>query len=102
MATEEKKITFTYSYIYIFIYMQFKQLDIKPQGSWISRTVNSPRFKTTITAILVGATISFLFFYFTEGRLMESMPGTDILKSLAIGGFFGFFITNSPCARGRC
>jgi RsiW-degrading membrane proteinase PrsW (M82 family) len=82
--------------------MQFKQLDLKPQGSWISRTVNSPRFKTTLTAILVGATISFLFFYFTEGRLMESIPGKDIVKSLLIGAFFGFFITNSPCARGRC
>jgi len=82
--------------------MQFKQLDIKPQGSWINRTVNSPRFKTTLTAILVGATISFLFFYFTEGRNMESIPGKDIVKSLLIGGFFGFFITNSPCARGRC
>ena len=82
--------------------MQFKQLDLKSQGSWISRTVNSPRFKTTLTAILVGATISFLFFYITEGRLMESIPGKDIVKSLLIGGFFGFFITNSPCARGRC
>ncbi len=102
MAAEEKNITFTYSIIYIFVYMQFKQLDLKPQGSWVNRTVNAPRFKTTLTAILVGATISFLFFYFTEGRLMESMPGKDIFKSLGIGGFFGFFITNSPCARGRC
>ena len=46
--------------------------------------------------------LGFLFFYFTEGRLMESIPGKEIVKSLLIGGFFGFFITNSPCARGRC
>jgi RsiW-degrading membrane proteinase PrsW (M82 family) len=102
MTMKKKKITFTHPYIYIITYMQFKQLDLKPQGSRVSRTVNSPRFKTTLTAILVGATISFLFFYFTEGRLMESIPGKDIVKSLLIGGFFGFFITNSPCARGRC
>lgn len=82
--------------------MQFKQLDLKPQGSWITRTINSPRFKTTITAILVGAVVGFLFFYITEGRQMQSMPGGDILKSIFIGGFFGFFITNSPCAKGRC
>jgi RsiW-degrading membrane proteinase PrsW (M82 family) len=82
--------------------MQFKQLDIKPQGSWLTRTLNSPRFKTTMIAILTGAVLGFLFFYFTEGRLMESMPGKEIAKSLLIGGFFGFFITNSPCARGRC
>lgn len=82
--------------------MEFKQLDIKPQGSWISRTVQSPRFKTTLTAILIGAIFGFLFFYLTEGRLMESIPAGEIVKSLLIGGFFGFFITNSPCARGRC
>ena len=102
MVMEGKKITFVHLYIYIFTYMQFKQLDIKPQGSWMIRTVNSRRFKTTVTAILVGAVIGFLFFYLTEGRLMESIPGKEIVKSLLIGGFFGFFITNSPCARGRC
>ena len=102
MTTKEKKITFTYLFIYIFTCMQFKQLDLKPQGSWLTRTVNSPRFKTTLTAILIGAIIGFLFFYFTEGRLMESIPAKEIVKSLLIGGFFGFFITNSPCARGRC
>ncbi len=82
--------------------MQFKQLDLKPQGSWITRTIHSPRFKTTLTAVAAGAVLGFLFFYFTEGRLMESIPGKEVLKSLLIGGFFGFFITNSPCARGRC
>jgi RsiW-degrading membrane proteinase PrsW (M82 family) len=74
----------------------------KPSPSWAKRIINAPRFKTTIIAILVGAAIGFAFFYLTEGRLMESMPANDIIKSLLIGGFFGFFITNSPCARGRC
>lgn len=87
--------------------MQFKQLDIKPldikpKGNWFTRTINSPRFRTSLTAIIIGAIFGFLFFYFSEGRLMESIPGKEIVKSLLIGGFFGFFITNSPCARGRC
>ncbi|MDF1574792.1 MAG: hypothetical protein P1P86_06325 [Bacteroidales bacterium] len=82
--------------------MQFKQLDLKPQGSRLTRTIHSPRIKTTAIAIIVGAVLGFLFFYFTEGRLMESIPAKEIVKSLLIGGFFGFFITNSPCARGRC
>jgi hypothetical protein len=82
--------------------MQFKQLDIKPRGNRFTRTLRSPRFKTTLTAMAVGALLGFIFFYFTEGRLMESIPGNEIGKSLLIGAFFGFFITNSPCARGRC
>jgi len=68
----------------------------------MSRTMSSPRFKSTLTAIVVGAVIGFLFFYFSEGKAMESMPAWDVVKSLLVGGFFGFFITNSPCARGRC
>lgn len=82
--------------------MQFKQLNIKPQGSRVSRTLNSSRFRTTVIAILAGAAIGFLFFYFTEGRQMAHIPGKEIIKSMLIGGFLGFFITNSPCTRGRC
>ncbi len=82
--------------------MQFKPLDLKPQGSWVTRHINSSRLRKTLIAIAVGAVAGFLFFYATEGRLMESMPSGDIIKSLLVGGFFGFFITNSPCARGRC
>ena len=82
--------------------MQFKQLEIKPEGTRIKRIINATRFKRTVIAILTGAAIGFGFFYFTEGRLMESIPSNEIIKSLLIGGFFGFFITNSPCARGRC
>ena len=97
-----KKITFTYLFIYIYTYMEFKQLDLKPQGSWIRRTISAPRFKTTAIAIVVGAVLGFLFYFITEGRLMESMPANEVIKSLLVGGFFGLFITNSPCARGRC
>ena len=73
--------------------MHFKQLELKKDGNWLKRTMK---------AILIGAAIGFTFFYLTEGRLMDSIPTREILKSLAIGGFFGFFLTNSPCARGRC
>ena len=94
-------IFYTFTHLYIYIH-EFKPLEIKPQGSWLKRTLSSAHFKRTLIAIGVGSVLGFAFFYFTEGRLMESIPGTDILKSLAVGGFFGFFMTNSPCARGRC
>ena len=82
--------------------MHFKQLELKKDGHWLKRTINTSHFKRTMKAILIGAAIGFTFFYLTEGRLMDSIPTREILKSLAIGGFFGFFLTNSPCARGRC
>lgn len=82
--------------------MQFKELEIKPQGSKIRRLLRHPHIKRSLLAILVGAIIGFGLFYMTEGRAMESIPANDIIKSILIGGFFGFFVTNSPCARGRC
>lgn len=82
--------------------MQFKELELKPQGSWLKRTLRSAHFKKTMIAVFAGAAIGFAFYYFTEGRLMETIPGNEILKSIAIGAFFGLFVTNSPCARGRC
>jgi len=82
--------------------MQFKKLELTPQGNPIQRLIKAPHFRRTSRAILIGAAAGFTFFYITEGRLMESMPAGDILKSLAVGAFFGFFLTNSPCARGRC
>jgi hypothetical protein len=82
--------------------MQFKELELKSRGSWLKRTLTSPHIKKSLLAIGLGAVIGFTLYYLTEGRLMESMPGNEILKSLLIGGFFGFFYTNSPCARGRC
>lgn len=91
-----------YLHIYIFTYMQFEELDLKPQGSRMKRTLQSAHFRKTLIAMIVGALAGFLFFYFTEGRLMLTMPGPEILKSLGIGAFFGLFLTNSPCARGRC
>jgi len=82
--------------------MEFKELDIKPKGSRLNRIWRTHHSKRTIIAVAAGATIGFAIFYFSEGRLMDSMAGGDILKSILIGGFFGFFFTNSPCARGRC
>lgn len=82
--------------------MQFKQLELKQEGSWFKRQLQSSHTRRSLKAIGIGALIGFLFFYMTEGRLMESMPAWDVAKSFLVGGFFGFFITNSPCARGRC
>lgn len=82
--------------------MKFKELELEKEGSWLKRSVRSKQFRRTVRAVLIGAVAGFLYFYFTEGLHMDPLPAGDILKSIAIGGFFGFFITNSPCARGRC
>lgn len=81
---------------------EFKQLNIKPEGSWIRRNLLTTHAKKSALYILIGAIAGLGYFYFTEGKHMVDIMAGDILKSMLIGGFFGFFITNSPCARGRC
>ena len=81
--------------------MEFKKLELEDEkGS--STGVLKPQLRKTLIAVLIGAVIGFMYFYLSEGRNYEVIELGDILKSAGIGAFFGFFVTNSPCARGRC
>lgn len=82
--------------------MEFKKLEIKPEGSWLKRTLASKHFRKTMLYILIGVVGGFFYYYFTEGHKLEILSLGEMGKSMLFGGFFGFFITNSPCARGRC
>ncbi|MBN1116551.1 MAG: hypothetical protein JXA77_05085 [Bacteroidales bacterium] len=82
--------------------MEFKKLEIEPESNWIKRAIKTPHIRKTLVYILIGAVAGFGYFYLTEGQHMDELSGRLVLKSMLIGGFFGFFITNSPCARGRC
>ena len=82
--------------------MEFKKLEIEDNRGWVEKVLKSRHTRRTLTAIIIGAIAGFGYFYLTEGRNYEIIELSDILKSAGIGAFFGFFITNSPCARGRC
>jgi hypothetical protein len=82
--------------------LQFKQLDIKPEGNWIQRNLLTPHAKKTMVAILIGAVAALVVTLVTDEKAIAELSTGDIFQSIFVGGFFGFFITNSPCARGRC
>lgn len=82
--------------------MKFKQLEIKPESNWFKRTIRSQHTRKSIIYSTIGAIAGFLFFFFTEGKHLEVITSGAFLKSTLIGGFVGFFITNSPCARNKC
>lgn len=78
----------------------FKELQLGEERNLWRRLIKSAHVKKTIRYVLVGAVISLVFHYLIyDGSIFGA---GDILKSIGIGAFFGFFITNSPCARGRC
>ncbi len=82
--------------------MEFKKLELKPQGSWLKRTFKSEQTKKTWLFVAIGLVAGVLFFYVTEGHKINGLKVSDFAQSAFIGAFIGFFITNSPCARGRC
>jgi len=82
--------------------MIFKKLEVETKGNWIQRKLSNPHFRKSLIYELIGAVLGFVFFYFTDGMHMDKIPSKDIFQSIGLGAFFGFFITNSPCARGKC
>ncbi|MCE4563218.1 hypothetical protein INQ51_02745 [Maribellus sp. CM-23] len=82
--------------------MEFKKLEIKEEGNWIQRKLRNPHFRKTLIYMAVGAVGGFIFYYVSEGMSRDVMPMGDIIQSIGVGAFLGFFVTNSPCARGRC
>lgn len=82
--------------------MEFKQLDIKSDESWIKRNFWTKHARKTILYILIGAIVGAILFLFEEEKQLATITFNEIIPNILIGGFFGFFITNSPCARNRC
>jgi hypothetical protein len=82
--------------------MEFKKLEIEPEGNWLKRTLWSQHGKKTILYIALGAIAGFVILLITEQKQFAELTSGEIVKSLIMGGFFGFFITNSPCARNKC
>ncbi len=77
-------------------------MELTRDSNRFKRIIKSKHLQKSALYIVLGAAAGFLIFYITEGRNMNEMVSGDIINSLLLGGFFGFFITNSPCARGKC
>lgn len=82
--------------------IEVKRLDLQPENKGIKGFLKSKQTRRTLIAILIGSLGALAFYYFTEGQNMNTFSMEQALINMALGGFFGFFITNSPCARGRC
>lgn len=82
--------------------MEFKKLELEPDSNWFKRIIKSKHTQKSLLSTFLGAVAGLLYFYFTEGKNMDVIQSGDIIQHMLIGGFFGLFITNSPCARNKC
>lgn len=81
--------------------IEVKKLEIAEENG-IKVFFKSKQTRRTIIAILIGAVAALAFYYITEAQSIDAFLMKEALKNMALGGFFGFFVTNSPCARVRC
>lgn len=82
--------------------MEFKKLEIQQEGSWLKRTIASAHFKKTLTYSLIGAVVGYALFYFGQNSATKLLWNGEALQNVLTGFGVGIFLTNSPCARGRC
>ena len=82
--------------------IEYKKLELKEEGSWFKRLISKPHTKKTLLYILGGMVLGVAYTFFTEGQSFTHVPGKEFFQNALTGGFLGFFITNSPCARGAC
>lgn len=82
--------------------MEFKKLEIKPEGNWLKRNIWTPQGKKTMIYIAIGAVAGVVVFVVTQDKNLAELTFGEVFKSMSMGGFFGYFINNSPCARNQC
>lgn len=81
---------------------EFEKLQIKEDGNWLQRKLKDSHFKRTLLFALGGAIVGFVVFLLSEDRPSDVYWNQDAVESIVIGLLVGLFITNSPCAKGRC
>lgn len=82
--------------------IQFKQLDIKPEGNWFKRNILSPHGKKTMIYMAIGAVAALIITFLTGEKAISAFSAGEILQSVFMGAVFGLFITNNPCSGGKC
>ncbi|WP_421871105.1 hypothetical protein [Marinoscillum sp.] len=80
--------------------MEFEKVQLGQEGKRAKRMERWRHIRRTLLYMVAGAALTVLISLFIEGAgaLIADKMGNNIL----MGAFVGFFLTNSPCARGRC
>ncbi len=81
---------------------EFKKLELEDDRSWFKRTFTSKHFIKTLLYVVLGAIFGYTFYYFSDNRMADEFWSDEAFNNVFWGMALGLFITNSPCARGRC
>ncbi len=76
--------------------------EFRPQNKRSRSLFNRSHLIKTLVAMAIGAAIAFVVFYFNNRQSMDEFQSIEAFKSMIFGALFGIFVTNSPCAKGKC
>jgi hypothetical protein len=79
-----------------------KSCEVKPRPKTVKEFFKSSYFWRPFLGIFIGALAGFLYYYFIGCSSGSCAITSNPYKSIFFGGFFGFFLVNSPCSRGKC
>ena len=80
--------------------MEFEQVELGETGKRLKRKAAWKHVRKTLLYMASGGLLTFLVSLIIEGSGALSLD--SVSENLMMGALFGLFITNSPCARGRC
>ncbi len=74
----------------------------KPKPRNVKEFFSSWYFWKPCIAIITGGTAGFLYYHFIGCVSGTCAITSNPYMSILMGSFFGFFMVNSPCSKGKC
>lgn len=73
-----------------------------PKPKTVKEFFKSRYFRRPFFAALTGGVLGFLYYYFIGCASGTCAITSDPYSSVMMGSLMGYFVVNSPCARGNC
>lgn len=77
---------------------KFKPAELGSEAKKAIRSTKWKHIRKTALYMVLGIAVSIIFNYLLEGGWRND----EISNAAFFGAFIGFFLTNSPCAKGSC
>jgi hypothetical protein len=72
---------------------------VTPKPKSVKEFFTTWYFWKPFLGVVIGLLAGLMYFYIVECKTVPCVITNDAISSILFGGFLGFFVTGSPCAR---
>jgi len=76
--------------------------DASPKPKTVKEFFRSWYFWKPVIAVSTGGILGFLYYFYVGCSTGTCAITSNPFSSIMMGGLMGYFLVNSPCARGNC